>query len=98
MGRSSWRAPGSGTLDLLERRSWHHSHRIPRRAEPRDENLVEISWDEFFKKFDEANLALVYEEETASGEPSYFYKIIGRETAEAREDGETHASRHHGRR
>ncbi len=37
----------------------------------RDENLVEISWDEFFKKFDEANLALVYEEETASGEPSY---------------------------
>jgi len=31
-------------------------------------------WDEFFKKFDEANLALVYEKETASGEPSYFYR------------------------
>jgi hypothetical protein len=34
----------------------------------------------------------------ARGEPSYFYKIIGGETAEAREHGETHASRHHGRR
>jgi hypothetical protein len=41
---------------------------------------------------------LLHEEETASGEPSYFYKIIGRETAEAREHCETHASRHHGRR
>jgi len=50
------------------------------------------------KKFDQANLALVYEEETASGEPSYFYKIIGREMAEAWEHGGTHASRHHGRR
>ena len=71
---------------------------FPDAPNARDENLVEISWDEFFKKFDEANLALVYEEKTASGESSYFYKIIGRETAEAREHGETHASRHHGRR
>jgi hypothetical protein len=45
---------------------------FPDAPSARDENLVEISWDEFFKKFDEANLALVYEEETASGEPSYF--------------------------
>jgi hypothetical protein len=52
----------------------------------------------FSRNFDEANLALVYEEETASGEPSYFYKIIGRETVEARAQGETHASRHHGKR
>jgi hypothetical protein len=71
---------------------------FPDAPNARDENLIEISWDEFFKKFDEANLALVYEEETASGEPSYFYKIVGRETAEAREHGESHASRHHGRR
>jgi hypothetical protein len=67
---------------------------FPNAPNARDENLVEISWDEFFKKFDEANLALVYEEETADGQPSYFNKIVGRETAEAREHGESHASRH----
>jgi hypothetical protein len=71
---------------------------FPDAPNARDENLIEISWDEFFKKFDEANLALVYEEENASGELIYFCKIIGRETAEAREHCETHASRHHGRR
>ena len=71
---------------------------FPDAPNAKDDNLEEISWDEFFKKFDPANLALVYEEETASGEPSYFHKIIGRETAEAREQGETHAIRHYGRR
>jgi len=60
------------------------------RPNARDENLVEISWDEFFKEFDEANLALVYEEETASGEPSYFTR-----SSVARQ---LNASRHHGRR
>ena len=67
---------------------------FPDAPNARDENLEEISWDEFFQKFDEANLALAHQEETASGEKSYFYKLIGRETAEAREHGATHASRH----
>jgi hypothetical protein len=71
---------------------------FPNAPNAKDDDLEEISWDEFFKKFDEANLALIYQEKTASGEPSYFYKIVGRETAEAREHGESHASRHHGRR
>jgi len=44
----------------------------------------------------EADLALLYQEETASGQRSNFNKLIGRETAEAREHGETHASRHRG--
>src|SRR5215213_1791028 len=57
--------------------------------------LEEISWEEFFEKFDESNLALLYQEETASGEKSNFNKLIGRETAEAREHGANHASRHH---
>ena len=56
--------------------------------------LTEISWEEFFEKFDEADLALLYQEETASGQRSNFNKLIGRDTAEAREDGENHASRH----
>jgi hypothetical protein len=62
-----------------------------------DEALEPISWDEFFTKFDEARLALLYQEETASGERSNFNKLVGRETAEAREHGERHASRHGGR-
>jgi hypothetical protein len=57
--------------------------------------LEEISWEEFFEKFDESKLALLYQEETAGGEKSNFNKLIGRETAEAREDGVNHASRHH---
>lgn len=58
--------------------------------------LEEISWEEFFEKFDESRLALLYQDETAGGEKSNFNKLIGRETAEARERGVTHASRHQG--
>jgi hypothetical protein len=68
---------------------------FPNAPNANDENLEEISWDEFFKKFDEADLALLYQEKTADGQRSNFYKLIGRETAEAREHGEAHASRHH---
>ena len=60
-----------------------------------DENLEEITWDEFFEKFDEAGLALLQEEETASGERSLFNKLISRETADEREHGKSHASAHH---
>src|SRR3954469_25657328 len=45
--------------------------------------LEQISWDEFFKKFDEANLAMVYQEETADGELSYFNKLVSRENVHA---------------
>ena len=56
--------------------------------------LEEISWEEFFEKFDESKLALLYQEETAGGEKSNFNKLIGRETAEARAHGDNRASRH----
>ena len=62
-----------------------------------DDALEEISWKEFFEKFEDSKLALLYQEETAKGELSNFNKLVGRETAEAREHGETHTSRHHGR-
>jgi hypothetical protein len=44
---------------------------------PRSEhdNLVEISWDEFFEKFDEKELALLYDED------SLFSKIVSRDSA-----------------
>jgi hypothetical protein len=48
------------------------------------ESLEEISWEEFFQKFDESDLALVYEEETAEGERSNFNKLVRRETVEAK--------------
>jgi len=41
--------------------------------------LVPISWDEWFEKFDEQELALVYQETTAEGEKSNFNKLVSRE-------------------
>lgn len=70
---------------------------FPGAPNAKDDALEEISWEEFFEKFDESNLALLYQEETASGRRSNFNKLVGRETAEAREHGESHASRHHGK-
>ena len=45
------------------------------------DSLQEISWDEWFKAFDENKLALIIQEETASGEQSNFNKLVSRETA-----------------
>ena len=70
---------------------------FPGAPNAKDDNLEEISWEEFFEKFDESELALLYQEETARGQRSNFNKLVGRETAEAREHGESHASRHHDR-
>lgn len=64
----------------------------------KDQDLEPISWDDWFREFDERGLALVYEETTATGQKSNFNKIISRETAEAREQGDTKASRRSGRR
>jgi hypothetical protein len=52
-----------------------------------EESLQHITWDEFFDKFDERNLALLYQEETAGGERSNFNKIVSAETAEENERG-----------
>src|SRR3954469_15496122 len=41
-------------------------------------SLEEITWDEWFKKFDEQNLALLYQEETRDGKPSNFNKLVSR--------------------
>jgi hypothetical protein len=60
-----------------------------------EDSLEEISWEEFFEKFDQANLALLHQDKTAGGEQSLFNKLVGRDTAQARGRGESHASRHH---
>ena len=40
------------------------------------QNLQEISWSDFFKKFDEKGLALLYQEQTDRGQVSRFNKIV----------------------
>jgi hypothetical protein len=39
----------------------------------------EIGWGEFFRKFDAANLAFVYQESTRSGDESRFSKLVDRD-------------------
>jgi hypothetical protein len=42
------------------------------------DELEPISWDEWFEKFEENDLALLYQEEKASGEDSTFFKLVSR--------------------
>jgi hypothetical protein len=44
-----------------------------------EDRLEEISWDEWFKKFDEENLAFLYQDEVKSGEESRFVKLVRRD-------------------
>lgn len=51
---------------------------FPEENDEDDEDLEEISWEEFFQKFDEKRLAFVYQDQTASGEPSRFNRFVNR--------------------
>src|SRR5690606_3879692 len=42
-----------------------------------EESLEEISWDDWFRKFEEKNLAFLYQE-TIDGQPSRFFKLVDR--------------------
>jgi hypothetical protein len=44
--------------------------------------LEEISWDEFFKAFEENNLAFLYQEKMKDGKQSRFSKLVDRDNAE----------------
>ena len=44
-----------------------------------DEALEDIDWDTFFSKFEESQLAFVYQDETARGTESRFGKFIHRD-------------------
>jgi len=46
----------------------------------RNDNLSTISWDDFFGKFEEANLAFLHEQQTSEGELSRFCKFVHRST------------------
>ena len=48
-----------------------------------EDSLTEISWDEWFDKFDDNNLALIVQDQTAGGETSNFNKIVSRDSVES---------------
>lgn len=48
------------------------------------DSLQEISWEAFFEKFEEKNLAMLYQDQTARGGTSRFSKFISRDTAQNR--------------
>jgi ferritin-like metal-binding protein YciE len=52
-----------------------------------EDKLEEISWDEFFEKFDERDLSLLVQDKTARGQKSNFNKLVSRETASASKGG-----------
>jgi hypothetical protein len=43
------------------------------------DELEHISWDDWFRAFDEKDLAFLYQEEKASGEGSTFFKLVRRD-------------------
>jgi hypothetical protein len=47
-----------------------------------EDSLEEISWDEWFQKFEESGLALLVQEETAGGLKSNFNKLVTRNESE----------------
>jgi hypothetical protein len=49
---------------------------FPKAKNRNDDSLKEIDWEEFFSKFDENGLSLVYQEKTAGGARSNFNKLI----------------------
>lgn len=43
-----------------------------------DDELQDISWDDFFKAFDQHKLAFLFQEKTADGKESRFFKFVRR--------------------
>ena len=50
--------------------------------EPEEEARLErISWETFFRKFDEANLAFLYQDTTEDGRESRFHRFVERQAS-----------------
>lgn len=43
-----------------------------------EDELEHISWDEWFDKFEQNDLAFLYQDEKAGGEDSTFFKLVSR--------------------
>jgi hypothetical protein len=68
---------------------------FPNAPNHNDSKLEEISWDEFFEKFDERGLELVYQERTANGEESNFNKLVCPENDKSHGSSSSHSSSSH---
>jgi len=42
------------------------------------DSLEPVSWEDFFKKFDESNLEFLYQEQTSTGKESRFNKFVAK--------------------
>ena len=47
-----------------------------------DKGLDAISWEEFFDKFEDADLAFIYQDKTSDGNTSRFHKFVDRDSEE----------------
>lgn len=47
-----------------------------------DEDLESVTWDEFFDKFDNEDLAMLYQDQTKDGGISRFFKFVSKKTAQ----------------
>ena len=47
-----------------------------------EDRLEEITWETFFKAFEENNLAFLYQDETKDGKQSRFSKLVDRDKAD----------------
>ncbi len=63
--KATEKADDPGILRLFFPKAPHHN----------DDAIEEISWEEFFEKFDESGLELTYQEKTADGHVSDFNKL-----------------------
>ena len=43
-----------------------------------EEQLEQVSWDEWFEKFEQEKLAFLYQQQKAGGEDSTFFKLVNR--------------------
>jgi hypothetical protein len=46
--------------------------------EPKNKELKQIPWEDFFDKFEEEELAFLYQDRTADGSVSRFHKFVNR--------------------
>ncbi len=49
--------------------------------------LEQISWDDWFKKFDEKNLEFLYQDEMKDGQESRFWKLVSGDKEKAKAGG-----------
>lgn len=73
---------------------------FPKAPNRKDEALHQISWDEFFRKFDENDLELLYQEKTSEGQRSNFNKLVHPSSEEhsSRQSGAKNSPAEHGKK